>query len=143
MMSFYDYFVGKWKLTNLDNSEEGSLVITLSACGTAHLAEYALGRTKRTELWGYDPVSKTWCATGFGQDGECFTQTMIGAPDKEEPEAGDAWIDEHRGMLPDGTPTSADIRLEIESPDTYLAIVPQIKAGELSFPGLKMRCSRV
>ncbi|MEM8550072.1 MAG: hypothetical protein AAGF10_04715 [Verrucomicrobiota bacterium] len=142
MMSFYDYFVGNWKLTDLDNGDQGSLVIALSACGTAHIAEYKLGMTQRTELWGYDPVSKTWCATGFGQDGERFTQTMVGAPDKEKPEAGDAWVDEHRGMLPEGMPTSADIRLEIESANAYLAIVPEIKVGEHSFPGLKMRCSR-
>ena len=142
MINYYSYFLGSWTITDLDNGSVGSLSIQLTGSGAAHLVEYVLGDVKRTELWGYDPDTKHWSAAGFADTGERFTQTFTVKSETPTPVAGDKLIDEHIGHLPDGTPTSALLTLEIESANSYLVTATHGKEGEKSLPDMKMRCTR-
>ncbi|MEO0796232.1 MAG: hypothetical protein AAFX93_13775 [Verrucomicrobiota bacterium] len=143
MITFYRYFLGNWTITDLESGDSGTLVITEGSCGTCHVVEYKLGEVTRTELWGYDPTNQTWRADGFSNDGERFTQTMLDVPEKDQPEAGDHWKDEHKGMLPTGESTYAMLDLEVESRDAYLVTVTQAHVGETKLGTSKMRCARV
>ncbi len=143
MIDFYHYFVGDWALSTPDQKENGTLSIRVAGCGAAHLVEYDFAGLKRTELWGYDPASKLWCATGIDQRGERFRQEMHGAPTEGKATAGVSWTSTHRGILPSGEATSAELRFEIESPDAYLVSVTEAKQGKLSLPDVKMQCVRV
>ncbi|GKS57817.1 hypothetical protein YTPLAS18_13440 [Nitrospira sp.] len=100
LMKFFSYFEGTWRVTDFDGHRRGSLTIQRGESGTSHVLEYWLGEVKRTELWGYDPTSKSWTAIGFAHNRERYSQVMTEVPNRDTPQAGDRWSDKHEGVLP-------------------------------------------
>ncbi|HYQ73162.1 MAG TPA: hypothetical protein VET88_14680 [Gammaproteobacteria bacterium] len=142
LISFFRYFEGHWKITNLDSGTVGSLNTASGAGGVCHILEIGIGDVQRSELWGYDPADGCWKATGFSKDGERFTQVMKDLPDHESPQTGDRWICLHAGWLPSGAKTSARMKFLIESPDAYQVTFTDVRSGDDVINDFQQRIER-
>jgi hypothetical protein len=142
LREYFTYFEGTWQITELNGNELGSMTIRRGEGGTCHVLEYRVGDDRRTELWGYDPTSKHWTAIGFTQNGERFSQVMVGVPEHETPKVGDLFSDRHEGILPSGEKTSSTLQFHIESADSYTVKVTDITVGESKQEDVSFRITR-
>jgi hypothetical protein len=142
LMEYFSYFEGKWQITELNGDRKGSMTIRRGEGSTSHVLEYRLGQERKTELWGYDPISKHWTAIGFAQNGERYSQVMRDVPKRETTQAGDSWYDKHEGALPSGEKTSSRLDFHIESKDSYTVNVTNITVGESKQEDVAMRITR-
>jgi len=142
LREYFGYFEGTWQIRELNGSETGSITIKRGEGGTSHVLDYRFGDDRRTELWGYDPTSKHWMATGFNQNGERFSQVMMEVPERATAEADDHFWDKHAGVLPTGEKTSARLDFFIESQDAYVVKVTNITVGENRLEDASFRISR-
>ena len=143
LISFFRYFEGNWRVTELATGTAGSLNIRLGTGRVSHIMEIDIGDVQRSELWGYDPGDGCWKATGFSQDGERFSQVMKDLPDHESPQSGDRWNCLHEGVLPSGAKTSARMEFLIESPDTYLVTFTDVRSGDNVINDFQQRIERL
>jgi hypothetical protein len=142
LMEYFSYFEGTWQITELNGDRKGSMTIRRGEGSTSHVLEYRLGQERKTELWGYDPISKHWTAIGFAQNGERYSQVMRDVPKRETTQAGDSWYDKHEGALPSGEKTSSRLDFHIESKDSYTVNVTNITVGESKQEDVAMRITR-
>jgi hypothetical protein len=142
LISFFRYFEGSWRVTDLASGLAGSMKIRSGAGGVSHMLEIEIGDVQRSELWGHDPTDGCWKATGFSQDGERFSQVMKGLPDHESPQSGDRWVDLHEGVLPSGAKTSARMEFLIELPDAFLVTFTDVRSGDEVINDFQQRIER-
>ena len=142
LADFFQWFVGDWRVADLLTGEEGTMTIRVGAGECCHVLEIRIGGIRRTELWGLDPATGNWTATGIGQDGERFTQVMLEVPKGNSPQPGDRWFDRHEGLLPSGERTAARLDFLVESADAFTVEFSELSVGGEPREGGRQRIVR-
>lgn len=142
LSDFFEWFVGNWRVLDLVTGEEGTMAIRVGAGENCHILEIRVGEFRRTELWGLDPATGDWTATGIGQNVERFTQVMLEVPAGASPQPGDRWLARHEGLLPSGQRTAARMQFLVESMDAFTVEFSEVTVGGELRPGGRQRIER-